>query len=184
MNWPHLHLAVNLVPLVVAVIGFVLLLVGVLRRSESLVGTGLALYVVVGVAAAIAYLTGLQAEEVMERLPGISEELIEAHEEAALLALICALALGLFGLFGTRWVGRSPRGRTWIERAGLLLGVVTALVLGWTANQGGKIRHPEIRAGFEAPVGGDEPAPSAVDLAGGGAPLAEKAQSVEGDDDR
>lgn len=152
MNWPHAHLIVNLVPLVTAVIGFFVLLVGATRRNDTLVGTGLSLYVFVGIAVGVTYLTGQQAEELIEHLPGISEELIEHHEEAAILALVGGLALGLVGVVGLALLHRAPRIRAWVQGGGLLLGAVTVFVIGWTANKGGKINHPEIRPGFEAPT--------------------------------
>ena len=92
-----------------------------------------------------AYLTGESAEELVEGLPGISEQLIEAHEESAELAFIFVEAVGAFALI-------SLVARRFYKKLGNVLTILTLLglivgggLIAWTANLGGKINHPEIR---------------------------------------
>lgn len=88
------------------------------------------------------YFTGEPAEENIEHLPGVSESLIEAHEEAAEKSLILTLIIGgaaVLALLGPQKPGFQ-------KYVNLLLILVTAIAvgsLGYTANLGGKIRHPE-----------------------------------------
>jgi hypothetical protein len=86
------------------------------------------------------YFTGEPAEELIEHLAGFSEPLVERHEEAALIATIGISILGLSAV-----AGLTLRVGTWYPKAVLLLTLVVAALMGWTANLGGQIRHSEIR---------------------------------------
>jgi len=91
-----------------------------------------------------AFLLGEGAEELVEHLPGISEALIEEHEESAELSLWLTSASGLFSLI--TWVAVS-RG-IMLERAlliiTLLISTAASASLTYTAHRGGLIHHPEI----------------------------------------
>lgn len=97
----------------------------------------------------------------VEGLAGISEPIVEQHEEAALAASAATVILGAaaaIGLFMGRGGRRdAPRYSMVI----LVLGLLATVLLGWTANLGGQIRHPEIRSASGAPAGIEQP--SSVD---------------------
>ena len=162
MSNAHWHLILNHLPVLGVPFGALLLGIGLLRGTMALQRAGLIVLVLAGVAAGVAYLTGEPAEHALETLGAAGsrpESLIEAHEEAALAALIAAgvLALGAaaallaLGAAGALWrLVRGTVGRGWI--AGLLtLALVASLALGWVATLGGRISHPEIRP--DGPVG-------------------------------
>ena len=154
MNAVHIHLLLNHVPVIGAVIALLLLAAAVWRNRPELLRATLALYVLLGVVAVIVYLTGEPAEDAAERLPGMSEALVERHEELALVATIAmgiAAALAIVGLIVQRRRILPP----WATRGGLVFGAGLVVLMGYTANLGGQIRHPEIRgAGAAAgPVG-------------------------------
>lgn len=69
----------------------------------------------------------------------------------ATVILGVAAAIGL--LLGRG--GRRDPGRYSIVI--LVLALLASVLLGWTANLGGQIRHPEIRSVTGAPVGNGEP---------------------------
>ena len=146
LDAPHLHLMVNHVP--VLGIPFALLLgaFGLLRRQDVLVRAALVTFVVVAAFAWAAARTGEEAEEIVEELPGVSHDRIHRHEEAAEWAARGGVGVGLLAL-ALLWTGRRRGPR----RAGvavlLLLAAGLAGWLAYTANLGGEIRHPEIRAG-------------------------------------
>jgi uncharacterized membrane protein YeaQ/YmgE (transglycosylase-associated protein family) len=151
MNPVHLHLLLNHLPVIGTVVAIALLGYAVLRRSPELVRVGLGMFVLLALAGAVVYLTGEPAEELVEGLPGVSEAILERHEEAALFATILlgvvgAVALGGLLAFRTRATG-IPRG---FAAAALLLALLPAGAMGYTANLGGQIRHTEIRPGAVA----------------------------------
>ncbi len=146
MNWAHVHLILNHIPLIG--IGFVILLfiIALLRKSNELINVSLIFVVIVALWAIPAYLTGEPAEEIVENLPGISENLIKSHEESAETAFIFTEivgALALITLFVRRFFQTLGNRLTIIVLIGLL---ISGGLIAWTANLGGKINHPEIRS--------------------------------------
>lgn len=107
------------------------------------------MFVVIGLAAIAVYFTGEAAEEAVENLPGVSEQLIERHEEAALVATVILGAFGLYALLVLgllRW-RNIPR---WLNTINLVAALVASGAVVWTAGLGGQIRHTEIRADASA----------------------------------
>lgn len=147
MNSVHLHLLLNHLPVIGTLFALALLAVAWLRGSSELSKTGLWFFVALGLVGIVVYLTGEPAEELVEGIPGISESLLESHEEAALLSTALLALYGLFAgyeIFRFRGQNRRiPRNAT-----GLALGLalIPAAAMGYTANLGGMIRHDEIRA--------------------------------------
>lgn len=142
MNWAHIHLMLNHVPVLGTVFGLVLLVWGLLRRSDVLQRAALATFVVVALTAIVVYLTGEPAEGVVERLVGTAEPAIEAHEGAAVVSLIGVELLGVIALGGLVLARRSWHAALTL---GALVGsMVTAGLMARTANLGGQIRHTEV----------------------------------------
>jgi uncharacterized membrane protein len=146
MNGVHIHLLLNHLPVIGIFIGLVVFALGVWRRNDSWTRLALGFFVVVALASLATMLTGEGAEEAVERLPGVTDAIIEPHEDAAKLASIAAYVLGAVSLASLIWVrGRMlPRALT-VTVVPLVL-LVTGL-MAYTANLGGQIRHTEIRAG-------------------------------------
>jgi hypothetical protein len=153
MTWVHLHLLLNHVPVLGTVSAVLLLAFALVRRSSELTRASLGAFVILGLAAGVVYLTGEPAEERVEHLPGVSERLIEAHEEAAFVAmvLLAAFAVGALVVLLRYRGGRAiPRS---VVVGALLLSLVPTGAMAWTANLGGQIRHDEIRSATTDPGG-------------------------------
>lgn len=150
----HLHLLLNHLPIIGTIVGLLLLLAGMVRRSDELRRVSLATFVVVAVLTIPVYLTGEGAEEAVEGLPAVTEALIEEHQDAALVSFIASGVLGVVALAGL-WRHRSgallPRTLTNVVLL-LALGVSGSMV--WTGALGGQIRHSEIRPANAQAVGG------------------------------
>jgi uncharacterized membrane protein len=147
MNAAYLHLSLNHVPILGTVFGLLLLVVAVLRRNETLLRAAWVTLVIVALAAIPVYLSGGGAEELVEGEPGISHAAIEAHEEAALVALLAVEALGLLALAAlVGWRRRAAP--AWLGTLCLLLALVATGLMAWTAERGGRINHPEAHRGM------------------------------------
>ena len=150
MNPAHLHLIINHVPLVGTALTLLLLVIALWKKSEELKRVSLWFLVLMAALSVPVYLTGEPAEDILEKIPGISHAVIEGHEEAAQWAFRGQIALGLLalaGLFVSRLRQRLPNG---FAVALLVLAFLVGGLMARTANLGGLIRHPEIR-GSQAP---------------------------------
>ena len=146
MSGAHIHLLLNHIPVIGVLIGFLVFALGVWRRNDSWTRLALGLFAAVALVALATMLTGESAEEVVEKLPGASESLIESHERAATLASIGAYVLGAVSLAALVWVRRRPIPRA-LTAAVLPVALLVSGLMAYTANLGGQIRHSEIRRG-------------------------------------
>jgi hypothetical protein len=115
------------------------------RRSQELLKASFALFVACAAIAVPVYLSGEPAGHLVEQLPGITESVIEAHEESAEAALVAILILGtavLAALVVFRGSKPIPR---WCGFAALAAALAVCGLMLRTANLGGKVRHTEIR---------------------------------------
>ena len=143
MNAAHLHLLLVHIPVVVVPLGCIVLLYGVRRDSLPITRTALTILLVASLIAIPTFLSGGEAEEIVEHLPGISEHLIEEHEEAADIALWLTLGVGVLSLLSLLAIRTGAALERALLRATLLLSCISSAALAYTANEGGRIRHPE-----------------------------------------
>ena len=145
MNAAHIHLITNHAPLFGALIGVLILIVGMIRNTTTIKKTALWVLLFGGLVAIPAFLSGEPAEEVIENTQGISKSVIHEHEEAGELALIVSIALGLLSALAL-WLYRgTSKYRTHTTVLVLVCGLAVCVIMAWTSNLGGEIRHPEIR---------------------------------------
>jgi uncharacterized membrane protein len=145
LNLSHLHLLLNHFPTIGTIVGLGLFFTGLIGKSSDLKRASLAVFLMIALIAIPTYATGNAAMQRLTGEPGVSEDLMEAHQAVALLALIIMEFTGLaawFGLWQFRRVGRFAR---WTIPAVLILSILTVGLMGQAANIGGEIRHPEIR---------------------------------------
>ena len=154
MSFVHVHLLLNHVPVIGAVLGVLLLAFALARRSDELGKAALGLFALLAAVSAVVFLTGEPAEELVEKLPGFSEALTERHEEAALVATVAMGLTGLFGLTTLVMFRKRPLSR-WVTPVALVVSLGASGFMGYAANLGGQIRHTEIRAAAILPPIGD-----------------------------
>jgi uncharacterized membrane protein len=155
MNPAHLHIILNHIPVIGIPFSAAVLAYGLLRKSEEVKKVGLMAFAVVAALTIPTFLAGKAAEDMVEHLPGVSEQLIENREGAALIGLIATLILGAVSL-AMLLLSRRSKGVASSLTIGLL--VFSLAVGGWlanTANLGGKIRHTELRGDVPAGTGED-----------------------------
>lgn len=153
MDIHHLHLALNHIPVLGLLFGLAILAYATLRRQDSVIRVAFGLFGASGVGAVVAYLTGEGAEEVVENIATIPHAVIESHEEMGLIALISATVVGGLALIALV-VWRTVDIPRWVIVVAFVLAIGASGVVGYTANLGGQIRHPELRATSSVPGSG------------------------------
>ena len=146
MNFAHLHLILTHFPPVLSLCSAVSAAAGFLlpRRRRELVQLALFLLVVVGATMPLAYLAGDRTADSIGKVEGIQQEAIAPHQHAANIALSvsisAACAAVVLLIVERRRQSLSPILRLLV----LVIALTSAAVIGWTANLGGAIHHPEI----------------------------------------
>ena len=143
----QIHLAVNHLPVFGALLATATLALAAVTRRGRTRNLGFGFLVFAALSTLPAYFSGEGAEEIVEHRPGVSEALIERHEEAADRALAVTLTAGLLAAAALLAV-RLRRERTVriLSAIALFASLAATGLMGQAAHLGGQIRHDEIRS--------------------------------------
>jgi hypothetical protein len=147
MNYAHVHIVLNHLPVLGTLAGLAMLLVSMFRKSAGLERASLAVLAVMAFLALPTYVTGgiatrmLQGQETPPP-PGY----IEVHQDAAILALTMLTIMGTLAWIALWQYRRNGRSGPGLVRAVSVTAVLTSAFILQTASLGGKISHPEVRA--------------------------------------
>ena len=144
MNSTHLHLVINHLAIIGSILGSLVLIYGILVKSTETQIAAYGLFIIAAIGALIAFRTGETAEEAVEHISGVSESIIERHENSADLALAGLLALGLASLSALYLTMKKSRWITAVAWITLFVAVVSSVLVARTGYLGGQIRHSEI----------------------------------------
>ncbi|MBK9337840.1 MAG: hypothetical protein IPM98_15330 [Lewinellaceae bacterium] len=147
MNQAHLHLLFNHLPILGTLFGLLILAGGFFLKNDTIKRTALGMFVLSGVLAIPAYLTGEGAEEIAERLPAVTENLIEAHEEMANIFLWMVGALGLIAAATFYTDLSAKKAAPMLYTLTFVAAIGTMVFAQRVGASGGEIRHTEIRRG-------------------------------------
>lgn len=154
MSQVHLHLLITHLPVFGSILGALVLGYGLWTKSNHTKNAAYYIFIISAIGTGIAYLTGEGAEEAVEKINGVSENMIETHEDAALYTLISLIALGTMSVTALA----VSRFKTSLIRATSLFTLVLSLIsfglVARTGYLGGQIRHTEISAGTVQNNGG------------------------------
>lgn len=145
MNNVHLHLVFNHLPIIFPLVGFIVLLTGFFTKNETVKRTSFFVFILGAIASVAAMATGENAEEAVEKLPGVTENLINSHEEAAELFALFSYILGGVSLLGVYLSYKNFKFSKIVSYVIVLLTVITLYFAQQAGNTGGQIRHTEIR---------------------------------------
>lgn len=145
MNEAHFHLVVNHLPIVGILIGLLVLVTGFILKKPEVKVTALGIFIFSALVSFAAFYSGEGAEEIVDKIPGISETIINQHEESAELFFTIVLILGAVSL-GTMLLEIK---KSKLSKFGFILVILFVLAAGVLAKNvgttGGEIRHTEIR---------------------------------------
>jgi uncharacterized membrane protein len=161
MNGAHVHLIVNHIPVLGIAFGLGLLAYALIRSQQAVLKAALGLFVIAALAGGVAYRSGEDAEEIVEAIPGMDEQVMHVHEEAGELAAYAGGLLGLLALGGLVWARGKDVPRL-ASFATLGVGIVVSVLMVRAASLGGEIRHTEIRGDAVSQMFGGAPAAGAA----------------------
>jgi uncharacterized membrane protein len=153
MNGAHWHLLVNHLPIIFPVVGVITMFTGLIFKSDAVKRMAFLIFIIGALTAIPSMSTGEGAEETVEHIAGVTENLIENHEETAETFAILSYILGGISLLGL-WLSIKQNA---FAKLGYIATLVFALVVIYFARQtgatGGEIRHSEIRTGNNVSAG-------------------------------
>ena len=152
MNLIHLHILLNHFPTIGTIIALGLFVCALWRKHDDLKRVSLAIFFLIAVIAFPTYMSGNAAQELIVGRPEVSNALIEAHEDAALLAFILMEITGVGAWWGLWQYRRKSAPAGWIMSAVLILSIGTFVLMARAATMGGEIRHTEIQSGVEPTI--------------------------------
>ncbi len=147
MSQVHLHLLITHLPVFGSIFGAFVLSYGLWTKSNPTKNAAYSIFIISAIGAGIAYLTGEGAEEAIEHIQGVSENIIELHEEAALYALISLMGLGILSMIGIAINHLKTSLIRPISSIVLIFSLISVGLVARTGYLGGQIRHTEIATG-------------------------------------
>jgi uncharacterized membrane protein len=156
MDATHIHLMITHLPIFGTILGMLVLIFGTLKKDFGAKIASYGLFVISAVGAAIAFATGEGAEEKVEDLPGVMENIISQHESFAKYALISLIILGIVSLIAIFLNYKQKALSRTTAMVVLFISLVSFGLVAQTGYLGGQIRHTEIGNGAIQNTHGNE----------------------------
>ena len=156
MNDAHLHLVVNHFPIIGTIFGLGILIVGMILKNNSVKTVAYVLFILAAIFAAFSMSTGEGAEELVEDMPNIGKEIIHEHEELAEKFALVLYAMGALSLVSIYFSIKKISLLKYTTIITLLLALMGVFLAQKVGTSGGEIRHTEIRANSNSPIGSQE----------------------------
>jgi uncharacterized membrane protein len=154
LTWPYVHLLINHFPVVLTVVALIAALGAAITNRRALWLNAMGMLTAAGLLVYPVHFTGDEAKDALHDPWYIKRGVIDAHDDAAGIAVTIILIAGVIAAYGW-WRALKRRDEIipgWI-RAGVLVGALAGFgSVAYTAYLGGKIIH-------EAPVLGLPEAP-------------------------
>lgn len=147
MDQVHLHLIITHLPIFGSILGALVLGFGIWSKSDETKMAAYLLFVIAAIGTGIAYITGEETEEIVEKIPGIAESIIEKHSEFAEIALIGLIILGVTSLIALVITYKKSTFSAPTSIIMLFVSLVSFVLVARTGYLGGQIRHTEIATG-------------------------------------
>lgn len=152
MTGAHWHLVVNHLPIIFPLTGVIVLITGLIAKSAAVKRTAFLVFILGALAAIVAMTTGGGAEDIAEKISGITRSDIYQHEEAAETFALLSYVLGGISLIAI-WASFKQKSFSTMVTIATLVFAVALLFFGkQTGTTGGEIRHTEIRSDYPLPI--------------------------------
>ena len=145
MDATHLHLMLTHFPIVGTVIAIAILAYGLFSSNDQIKKVALFTFIAMAILTIPVFLTGEDAEETVEHIAGVSEQIIEQHEELAEKAIWLMGLLAAFSVASLFAIIKKLSSAKVLSIITLVISLVTFAVFAKVGNLGVQIRHSEIR---------------------------------------
>jgi uncharacterized membrane protein len=145
MNDAHLHMVVNHFPIIGTILGLGILITSFVLRNKIVQNVGYCLFVVAAIFGAVSMSTGEGAEEIAEKLPEVTHQIIHEHEEMAEKLIIFLYILGVTSIVGLYFNLKKHSKASIFSYLVAIISLATVYLAKETGTTGGEIRHTEIR---------------------------------------
>ena len=145
MNDAHLHMVVNHFPIIGTIFGLGILLAGIFMKQTVVKNVAYILFVVAAIFGAVSMATGEGAEEIAEKLPSVTDQIIHEHEEMAEKLALVLYALGVVSLLGLYLNFKNHAKAAAVSYIALVVAIIGVFFGKQTGTTGGEVRHTEIR---------------------------------------
>ena len=139
-------MVVNHCPIIGTIFGLGILIAGILLKNTVIKNVAYILFVVAAIFAAVSMATGEGAEEIAEKLPSVTDQIIHEHEEMAEKLALVLYALGVISLLGLYLNFKNNAKAAVVSYIAIVVAVSGVFLGKQTGTTGGEIRHTEIRA--------------------------------------
>ena len=164
LSWPYAHLIINHFPVVLSVAALAVTALAILLGKRGLWLTAMGSLTAAGLFVYPVHFTGDKADHALRDPWYIRSGAIEAHDNAAGIAMIVILIAGAFAAYA--WWRSLKRPSELIPgwmRAGILVGALAAVgTVTYTAYLGGKIIHESPVLMLKDPPPGFTPSPASA----------------------
>lgn len=156
MNFAHVHLLLNHIPVIGLPVALSFLLFSLLTNNMGTQRFGYFVLIALAILTVPTYFTGEPAEHVIRHLPDFSERYVSAHENSALISVILTSLTGVLALSALYFQKNEAR-RRFLGKSVFVVACLATLSLAYTSNLGGEVRHSELRALVNPPPAPQEP---------------------------
>lgn len=153
MDQVHIHLLITHLPIFGSLLGGFVLAYGVWSKSDQTKIAAYYVLIISSIGAVISYLTGEGAEEAVEEIQGVAENMIGQHEDFAVFALVGLIAVGVISIVGLYLTIKKSSLADIVATLSLVITLISFGLVARTGYLGGQIRHTEI--GTTSPAQGE-----------------------------
>ncbi|CAN5457394.1 hypothetical protein BH09BAC3_BH09BAC3_15320 [soil metagenome] len=146
MDQVHIHLLITHLPIFGSILGGLVLAHGIWSKSDPTKIAAYNVLIISSIGAVIAYLTGEGAEEAVEDIQGVTENIIKQHEDFAVFALVGLIAVGVISIIGLYLTIKKSSLASTIAMLVLVVSLISFGLVARTGYLGGQIRHTELGA--------------------------------------
>ena len=164
MDATKVHIFLNYIPLTGTVIGIVMLVIGVWKKSDRFTRTGLALFILTALLTLAVYSTGEIAGKGSDQMVGQLWSNIREHRASALPTFAVVELTGILGLIGLVKMLRGGALSIWYIVVVLVLSVASLGLAARTTHFGRRIFTHEMPASPPATAVGKPRSPKAKEI--------------------